>query len=169
MQHQRVQLLKTRQPSIPLLPMKRLAGRSMVPVRKVFDLISVPRASNQHRLETPTDTGIQLGIIVVVVRATDSANNTSDQSLTISVSDLDALYPSVVFDPSGEVTVGSSISLDQIGSAPITIQSVQFRDPAQEQLGKYFGRNKSNIQLNCKRSVLLTRQHHTQTDRRHQT
>ena len=79
--------------------------------------------------EAPTDTADTAGnnTYVVTVKAEDSTGNTAEQKVTVSVSNLDPLYPKVVFDPIGDTRVGSTITLDQIGSAPITVQSVQWQ------------------------------------------
>ena len=59
--------------------------------------------------ENPTDNGLN-NEYVVVVRATDNGSNTSDQTVTVSVTDLDDTNPLITGNNGG---AGSSLVLSQ--------------------------------------------------------
>ena len=85
--------------------------------------------------EAPTDTADTAGnnTYVVTVKAEDSTGNTAEQTVTVSVSNLDPLYPGFVFDPIGDTSVGSTITL---------IKSVQLRS----QCNLYSGKDQQTVQ-----------------------
>ena len=64
---------------------------------------------------------------LVIVRATDSSGNISDQNLTITLEDVDT---KVAFDITGGKTVGSKLTISQLGETPIEINSINWNRSA---------------------------------------
>ena len=62
---------------------------------------------------------------VVIVRATDSASNTSDQTVTVSVTDLDDTNPLITGNNGGAGSSTSSISVNENQTTVDTLQQMK--------------------------------------------